>query len=423
MAIVNIQSATFLVDFSYWTSAIVQADKTMAYLRPNLLGTYPDTNILIKGSDLAILPNTSNSSNLIGRKASGTITELSINGSTFSGLNISFQSLLDNSKNIYPVILSGNDTITGSFQADTLKGYGGDDRIYGGDGNDTVFGMDGDDVLIGGRGGDVLNGGLGRDTASYSTSAAGVRIDLTNKIGAIGGDADNDSFVSIENATGSNFNDTLTGTATGNQLDGGEGNDILNGNEGNDTLYGRTGNDRLYGGTGDDTLYGSEGNDYLWGNEENDVLWGGTGDDVLSGGHGDDYLSGGSGDDYIRGDFGNDTIYGGEGNNTIFAGGGNDKVFLIDGPQARSSNNIVTLGAGDDKVIINKRDGLDVIKDFQHGDIIDFSQMSHVNLDVLKSTAESTNIGTVLHYHTGVITLEGLQKDMIDWAHDFVFAA
>jgi Ca2+-binding RTX toxin-like protein len=44
-----------------------------------------------------------------------------------------------------------------------------------------------------------------------------------------------DTLISIENLTGSSFNDALTGNTGANLLQGGVGNDTLNGGLGNDT--------------------------------------------------------------------------------------------------------------------------------------------------------------------------------------------
>jgi len=146
---------------------------------------------------------------------------------------------------------SGNDVITGGSLNDIILGSGGDDQLSGGDGNDDLRGGDnndaldgglGDDVLTGGSGGDQLNGGIGNDTADYSTSSAGVSINLQNgKVS--GGDAAGDAIVSIENVTGSAWADNLVGNGLANALSGGTGNDVLNGGGGADTLYGGSGGD------------------------------------------------------------------------------------------------------------------------------------------------------------------------------------
>ena len=89
----------------------------------------------------------------------------------------------------------------------------------------------------------MLDGGLGLDTADYSTSAAGVTVNLTTGTGT-GGDAAGDTFSGIENLTGSDQGDSLTGDANAN---------VLNGGLGDDTLVGGLGADTLIGGGGIDT--------------------------------------------------------------------------------------------------------------------------------------------------------------------------
>jgi len=126
--------------------------------------------------------------------------------------------------------------------------------LTGGAGADTLTGNAGNDTLIGGAGNDVLAGGSGMDTVDYSTSGAGVTVNLS--AGTLsGGDAQGDSFSSIENVTGSGYNDTLTGDANANVLAGGAGADTLTGNAGNDTLIGGAGVDYLDGGAGSDTFH------------------------------------------------------------------------------------------------------------------------------------------------------------------------
>src|SRR6478735_3463086 len=56
-------------------------------------------------------------------------------------------------------------------------------------------------------------------------------------------DATGDTYINIENLTGSNFDDRLEGLGNNNVLDGGAGNDILVGGAGADTLIGGSGID------------------------------------------------------------------------------------------------------------------------------------------------------------------------------------
>jgi Ca2+-binding RTX toxin-like protein len=113
------------------------------------------------------------------------------------------------------------------------------DDVNGGDGesgNDNLLGGAGNDFLLGGAGADAFNGGSGSDTADYSASASGVVVNLQSG-SATGGDAEGDTFNSIESLIGSSSSDTLYGrNSLANRLDGGAGADILWGGSGNDTF-------------------------------------------------------------------------------------------------------------------------------------------------------------------------------------------
>lgn len=144
-------------------------------------------------------------------------------------------------------------SMIGGAYNDTLVASGGDDDLIGGDG---------DDVLLGGLGADKIYGHDGNDTANYSTSSGAVTISLgvdhaasngifgwiaqeffsTGTTGT-GGDASGDIFYSIENLTGSAYNDRLSGNNQDNRLDGGAGNDTLTGGSGTDVFVFNGGKD------------------------------------------------------------------------------------------------------------------------------------------------------------------------------------
>ncbi|MFE0756741.1 M10 family metallopeptidase C-terminal domain-containing protein [Inquilinus sp. NPDC058860] len=206
----------------------------------------------------------------------------------------------------------GNDTGSGLGGDDTLLGGGGADTLDGGTGNDDLFGDAGDDILRGGSGADDLNGGAGVDIASYSESAVGVTVDLVAGTG-LGGNAQGDTLLGIENVNGSQGNDTLTGDAAANVLRGMNGNDILRSSAGADTMNGEGGTDLasyynsiaavnvdLTAGTGSggysnlDILIGIEN---LYGSQFNDTLVGSAGANVLQGYNGKDTLTGNGGAD------------------------------------------------------------------------------------------------------------------------------
>ncbi len=212
----------------------------------------------------------------------------------------------------YDDMITGTDSVQygnslwGLAGMDRLYGGEGADMLYGGAGDDILNGGDEDDTLEGGAGADELTGGLGDDTASYTSSAAGVVVRLHSGQ-AMGGDAEGDTWGDMVTVTyevdaedpedpkvemsetvpdiihlmGSGMNDVLAGDSRNNDIWGGGGDDRIFGGPGggNDKLYGGDGNDRLYGGRGNDELDGGDGNDHLWGNGGTDILEGGPGND------------------------------------------------------------------------------------------------------------------------------------------------
>jgi Ca2+-binding RTX toxin-like protein len=166
------------------------------------------------------------------------------------------------------------DGLWGSEFNDTLTGRNTDDPQYMSIHN-LIEGRGGNDILAGLSGNDTLDGGTGTDTANYTLSTAAVNVDLTLATGQTGGEAGNhstgDVLISIENVTGSAFNDTLVGNG---------GNNVLSGLAGNDSVVGSGGDDTLIGGAGSDTLQGGDGGDLIRAGA-GDVVDGGVGSDVL----------------------------------------------------------------------------------------------------------------------------------------------
>ena len=234
-----------------------------------------------------------------------------------------------------------------SVDLSTNRGTGGEamgDQLIN---IELVWGSEHADTFIAGSGPDTIEGDGGSDTVSYEASSLGVTVNLGTgtqhrtvtadvtdpenpvfhaddgesgrltpdtvarptagvpRLDANGAEFDTDNVEdeddnpnangaagdrlgSIENLTGSDHDDSLTGDANPN---------VLKGMGGDDTLVGAAGNDKLYGGAGDDTLSSTGGANEFDGGAGDDTITGGSDADKITGGTGDDILDGGTGAD------------------------------------------------------------------------------------------------------------------------------
>ena len=138
----------------------------------------------------------------------------------------------------------GADDLEGAQGGDTLNGGPGDDTLEGVLGNDTLRGDGGDDVLRAALGTDAVDGGDGRDRADYAgyTSSVNLTLDGVANDGASG---ENDDLIAIEDLTGGDASDNLTGDGVANRLDAGDGDDHLTGAGGLDVYLAGAGDDVL----------------------------------------------------------------------------------------------------------------------------------------------------------------------------------
>ncbi len=224
---------------------------------------------------------------------------------------------------------NGNDTITGTAQADELSGGGG---------NDVLIGLAGADLLVGGTGADSMSGGAGDDDYLVDSIADLVIEDIGGGIDAVFATASaylhaNVEILELEVGSAALFG---VGNELDNLLIGNEHANLLIGQGGADDVYGGTGNDQLHGGDGNDQLFGELGVDYLVGGAGDDRIDGGINADEIYGQAGNDVLSGGTSldTDIIIGGIGNDTIYGdsGKGDYDFLYGNEGDDTFYIDTP-------------------------------------------------------------------------------------------
>jgi Ca2+-binding RTX toxin-like protein len=256
----------------------------------------------------------------------------------------------------------GPDTINGFAGNDTIDGGAGIDSMAGGDGsdiyfvrnagdlaietsapaagsNDTVFayyggyvlaanvesgrimfsaagaiaGNTGNNTLYSGAGNNNLTGGLGLDSASYLYASSAITADLSIAGAQPTGGSGSDTFVGIENLSGSAFDDNLTGDASANILDGGAGADVMTGGDGADRYLVRDAGDQVT----ETNAAATGGVDLVWsylssttlgshvengrilinsaanlnGNSLNNTLYAAAGDNLFDGGAGGDSVS------------------------------------------------------------------------------------------------------------------------------------
>jgi Ca2+-binding RTX toxin-like protein len=170
------------------------------------------------------------------------------------------------------------------------------ENAVGSPNNDTLTGSTGDNVLDGFGGDDHLDGGGGIDTASFASQPLGVDASLVTNTAFGQG---SDTLANFENLTGSEQHDLLIGDGAANAFDGGPEEDTVaftglsQGVSASLVTNSATGQ-------GSDTLTGIEN---LTGSDQDDTLTGDAGPNVLSGRDGADNLTGGLGaDGFFLGD-------------------------------------------------------------------------------------------------------------------------
>ena len=154
----------------------------------------------------------------------------------------------------------GNDLLTAQTGADDLDGGADNDTLDGDVGGDTLFGSGGDDLIrpdpsVGATGDDTVDGGLegpNGDTVQFRTANAVT----ANLVGGTATGEGTDTLAEIENVTGGDGGDNITGDGGPNTLNGGRGVDTIAAAGGPDRLLGDCGADDLDGGMGDDALEG-----------------------------------------------------------------------------------------------------------------------------------------------------------------------
>jgi Ca2+-binding RTX toxin-like protein len=302
----------------------------------------------------------------------------------------------------------------GTSTVDYFTGTSGNDIIHGGDGNDTLGGDAGNDFLYGEGGDDLLwfstsradhsagddyiDGGDGVDTLGLAFMPTGVTISLATTAHQTIAPGLGLTLLSIENLSGTDYADHLTGDGGSNQIFGGRGDDVIDGGGGADTagMYGRSYEYVLTPLNGgwviSDTISSRDGVDALtsiefikFADETFDLTGANL---VIRGTSGSDNLHGTVGDDIMLGLGGGDTFYSSAGNDTFDGGGSPSAIYFSDAPSAIQVDLSITTaqvtGQGSDTLIsiqslfgsvyndtLKGDDGANTINGGGGGDVID----------------------------------------------------
>lgn len=253
----------------------------------------------------------------------------------------------------------GDDTLTGTVDADLIEGFGGNDTIFGDDGSDTLYGGDGDDVFryaVAGDHGDedLIDGGAGIDRIEFEGLLSfGMKFVTVASIEEIAfvysgtaGGLISANFSGQQFSAPGGFATDLVVDATGNTDPGTQvrlefdmdaadpdidisGWSFLGWNANlstGDQVFLRAGDE-------DNTIIGSQMDDLVVSRAGDDHIVTGDGNDRVTTEGGDNHVDTGAGDDSIfAGGPGSNTFIGGEGDDRIIATGGTARVVF--GPGA-----------------------------------------------------------------------------------------
>ncbi len=280
-----------------------------------------------------------------------------------------------------------NDALSGGDGNDLFAVSGGVDTINGGNGSDTLTfqfaeagvsvalggaGLNGhtlisvenltgtafDDTLGGDAGANVITGGAGIDTLYYAGAPGGVTINLAT--GGTGGWAAGDTYVGIENVKGNGGSDSITGDANANVIMGGLGADTLNGGDGIDTLS--------YADSAAGVTVNIGTNYATGGTAARDII---SNFENVTGSSLGDMITGSAGTNVLDGADGNDTVNGAAGTDTVIGGGGNDML------RGGTENDLLEGGTGNDNLAgennndtLNGGDGIDTLTGGANDDVL-----------------------------------------------------
>ncbi len=255
---------------------------------------------------------------------------------------------------------SGNATVNGSANSETIVAYGlhntisangGNDLVYAGQGDATVTvsDADGNNVISGGRGSASVTLGNGNDTVVLGGS--------TNRV-TLGDGADiivsGDGGAGIEVGNGV---DRITLAGIGNVARAGDGNDSVTGGQGQDRITLGNGRDSVIeSGYGNIIAVGQGADTIVAGSGADTVVAAGGNDTITLAGYGNSVTSTGGNTKILGAESsGGNTISLGNGRNNVQLGGAGNAITLGTGTNvvvAGSGYDTVTVGAGADTITL-----------------------------------------------------------------------
>ncbi len=304
----------------------------------------------------------------------------------------------------------GNDYLVGGQYDDVLIAGSGTNVLYGGDGNNRFVGG-GNDSMVGGIDSDYYEVHFsevniydlgGADTIDLSAAQAGIKLDLSNNLGAVQQVFPGSTLAingNIETLLGSNHNDDFTTSTNGTTIDAGLGNDRI-----------------VVHGTSDVRVRGGQGNDDIELVFASGIIEGGDGADHITGtligqfGEVVTQIHTGAGDDAVEilngteGGFAEVSISLGSGKNSLNATGISGKVFATNGGSGQS---IDAFGAATNSVAsisVSNSGNIGIFGTALPGSRVAVSSSSNVGIfgsgivelnEVSLATIQSTEFGAV----------------------------
>ncbi|WP_187363406.1 putative Ig domain-containing protein [Massilia frigida] len=220
---------------------------------------------------------------------------------------------------VFDIVVSANNIVTGTAGNDTLKG---------GVGNDLIKGLGGNDDLESGLGRDTLEGGTGDDTYVINDGDDSVIENVNEGIDTVRTALPDYTLpANVDNLvfSGEGTQSVLNGNNLNNNISAGLGSQTLDGGMGADTMAGGTGNDDYVADSTLDIVVELPGGGYdrvnssasftlpanvesleLLGTANMDAT-GNVADNTIHGNEGNNRLDGGAGRDYLYGHGGDDT--------------------------------------------------------------------------------------------------------------------